>query len=179
MSSIIYLDLDGPMVDWQGGVYKLFGENPEKTDGMAHEVLGVSKSEIWKRVYRAGSKWWAELEPTPWARELYDGLQKLGEVVILSSPSHIAAGSSGKVRWMKDFFNGNFRDYILTSRKELLAKPGDILVDDLEKNTTKFTDHGGTGILFPCPWNSARADVDRALEVTLKAVGSMPTPCGF
>ena len=170
---MIYLDLDGPMVDWQGGVYKLFKEITPAGQGLAHEVLGVSKSEIWKRVYRAGSEWWAELEPTPWAHELYDELCRAGEVVILSSPSHIPAGASGKVKWMKKFFNGNFRDYVLTSRKELLAKKGDILIDDMESNIAKFSQNGGDGILFPRPWNYNADKSDRAFEVTLNLVSQL------
>jgi 5'(3')-deoxyribonucleotidase len=170
---MIFLDLDGPMVDFHGGVFKLFGENPSDHNGLAHEVLGVPKGEVWKRVYKAGEKFWVNLEPTPWARELYNELGRADEVVICTSPSHIPAGSSGKVKWMKKFFNGNFRDYILTSRKECLAKPGDILVDDMEKNTDLFTEKGGNGLLFPRPWNRNRKDSDNAMMVTLETISQL------
>jgi 5'(3')-deoxyribonucleotidase len=170
----VYLDLDGPMVDWEGGVYKLFNtEPPSDVRGFAHEILGVSKNEVWKRIYNAGPNWWANLEPTPWAHELYNELGRAGEVVICSSPSHIPHGASGKVMWMKKFFNGNFRDYILTSRKECLAKPGDILIDDMEKNTSLFSQRGGLGILFPRPWNREYDYSEQALEITLEQVSQL------
>ena len=172
---MIYLDLDGPMVKWTDGAFKLFGEEltPERfmsIDVNAAEALGVEKSEVWARISKAGTKWWAELEPHPWARSFYEELSRIDEVVILSSPSHIPAAAAGKVKWMKSFFGGNFRQYILTKRKDLLAKPGDVLIDDTNKNVDKFNQNGGNGILFPRPWNRARKDSHRAVDKVLNTL---------
>jgi 5'(3')-deoxyribonucleotidase len=175
---MIYLDLDGPFVNWTKGVFDLFGEEltPEvfkDIDVNAAEALGVKKSEIWARISRAGHKWWAELEPHPWSRFFFEELSRIDEVIILSSPSHIPAGSSGKVKWMKNFFGGNFRQYILTSRKDLLAKPGDVLIDDINKNVDAFNQNGGNGILFPRPWNRSKKDSHRPVEKVLYTLSKL------
>ena len=171
---MIYLDLDGPMVNWDKGVFSLWGRYPEIKPGQScADALGVKKGEIWARITKRGAKWWAELEPHPWAKEFYEELCRIDEVVILTSPSHIPTGASGKTQWMKKFFGGNFRQYIMTSRKDLLAKPGDILIDDMDKNIEAFTQAGGIGVLFPRPWNKASEHSNQAVAKVLEAIAQV------
>lgn len=168
---MIYLDLDGPMVDWDGGVFELYGKPrlyPTKYNERVADLLGVSKSEIWEKIRKAGEKWWVNLKPQPWAQSFYDELNSIDEVRILSSPSHIAEGSSGKVKWMQNFFGGNFRSYILTSLKDSAAKPGAVLIDDMDENIDIFNQAGGIGIIFPRMWNRAWKDTDNAISVVLE-----------
>ena len=176
---MFYLDLDGPMVNWNKGAYGLWGKTvPNKlheqyVPGGAADLLGVKKGDIWARITVRGAKWWSELEPQPWARALYEELCKLDEVVILTSPSHIPSAAAGKTTWIKKFFGGNFRNYIMTSRKELLAKPGDILIDDHDKNIEKFTQAGGIGILFPFPWNKEFKDSNDGVAKVLEKIAQV------
>lgn len=158
---MIYLDLDGVLTDWESGVLKLF-ETPldgyKSTYGEnIHDYLGVTKGELWKRINRAGEGFWSNLQPLSWARELHEELSRMDEVVILTSPSAHGSSAAGKVKWMKDFFGHGFEDYIITPRKELLAKPENVLIDDREKKVDAFTREGGIGILFPRPYNRSSA----------------------
>jgi 5'(3')-deoxyribonucleotidase len=171
---MIYLDMDGPLVNWTQGVFDLFGKNPKVKPGQAAaEALGVKKNDLWREVKKGGAKWWAGLRPQPWAMEFYQELARIDEVVLLTSPSHLPAAASGKTMWIKDFFGFNFRDYILTSRKDLLAKPGDVLIDDHDKNVTAFTQAGGIGVIFPRMWNHAAKDSKDAVEVVLDAMSQI------
>lgn len=171
---MIYLDMDGPYTNWTAGVAKLFGRNPKFRPGQdAAQALGVKKGDIWNRIQSAGSKWWANLEPQPWAREFYQELARIDEVVFCTSPGHLPAAASGKMAFMKEHFGFNFKDFVITSRKDLLAKPGHVLIDDYDKNTTAFTQAGGIGVLFPRPWNSAAAESDDAVEVVLETLSQI------
>jgi 5'(3')-deoxyribonucleotidase len=159
------------MVNWTKGVFKTFGDSPElKTGQNAADALGISRSEMWSAIAKRGAKWWADLEPHPWAKDFYEELCRIDEVVILTSPSHIASAHAGKAQWIKKFFGGNFRNYILTKRKDLLAKPGDILIDDHDNNCEAFTQAGGIGIIFPAPWNKAHEDSHRAMDKVLENI---------
>lgn len=167
---MIYLDLDGPMVDWDGGVYELY-KKPRvtpKPGEKIHEILNVKKTAIWEKIRKAGAKWWVNLKPQPWAKNLYDELCSIDKVIILSSPSHLPEAAAGKTQWMKDFFGGNFREYILTSRKDLLAKPGDVLIDDTDDKIEEFNKAGGIGVVFPRMWNKDFKNTDNAVNVVLE-----------
>lgn len=171
---MIYLDLDGPMVNWHKGVFDLFGRYPQIKPGQdASHSLGIKKGELWARITKAGADWWANLEPQPWARKFYEELIKVDEVVVLTSPSHIPSAAAGKTQWMKDFFGGNFRDYILTSRKELLAQAGTILIDDHDDNIDGFNQHGGVGVLFPRYWNKGFENHNGAVEVVSEVLAQI------
>lgn len=171
---MIYLDMDGPITNWTQGVFDIYGRSPKiKTGQNAADALGISRSEMWREIAKRGTKWWRDLAPQPWAKEFYEELCRIDEVVILTSPSHIAAAHTGKAEWMKDFFGGNFRQYIMTKRKDLLARPGDILIDDHEHNCDAFTQAGGIGVLFPRPWNRAHKDSNRAVEKVLEDLANI------
>jgi 5'(3')-deoxyribonucleotidase len=63
---------------------------------------------------------------------------------------------AGKLTWLQRFTGErNFRDYIFTTHKHLLACECAILVDDRESNILEFEGAGGGVVLFPQPWNSA------------------------
>ena len=166
---MIYLDLDGPMVNWTKGVFDIYKEYPKLKPGQsAADALEITRTEMWSQIMKRGTKWWAELEPQPWAKDFFEELSKIDEVVILTSPSHIAAAHTGKAQWMKKFFGGGFRQYIMTKRKDLLARPGDILIDDMDKNIEAFTQAGGIGVIFPFPWNHAHEDTKRGVAKVLE-----------
>lgn len=172
---MIYLDMDGPLTRWTDGVFDLYGKHPKVKPGQnASAALGISNSEMWEKITEEGAKWWAGLKPQPWARQLYKELAQIDEVVILTSPSHIPSAHAGKAYWLKEFFGPNFRDYILTSRKELLGKSGDdILIDDHDHNVKAFTQAGGIGIIFPRMWNSAHQESKQAVEVVLDNIAQI------
>ena len=152
---MILCDLDGVLVDFPTSAAKLFNKKIKLKPGQhTHDALGTSKNQLWKAINKAGMDFWANAELYHWADTFYNKLTRLDEVVITTAPSYDPQSSSGKVKFLQEFFDDrSFRDYVITKRKELLAGPDRILIDDKEANIAKFIEYGGIGILFPQPWN--------------------------
>ncbi len=184
MKPTIYLDMDGVLTDFVGAVAKLFKydgdiyldwrrllvenkvDDPYKIEG----VLGITTNELWSTIDGTGMSFWSQMEYYPQAASLYTMLQGYGDVVILSSPAMDPSSWSGKVVSLQQFFNRDFRDFILcpAPHKVKLANKNSILIDDAEKNIDTFTDAGGQGILFPQPWNSAPGVANKIKQVELE-----------
>jgi len=159
---VIYLDMDGVMTEWIEVCCQLFGEDYEGvmarwTKGQfdLRKVLGLTSKEFWGIIDQRGSDYWAKLPRTPWARRLWDGCNSLAPTYFLTAPSWEPASLAGKLEWMQEFVGAkSFRDYIITEKKYLLAKPEAVLVDDNDEVVQKFVQAGGRGVVFPRIWNS-------------------------
>lgn len=159
----IFLDMDGTLVDFVGGVIELFGRNEHEVlrDWPAgvysiHEALGLDEDAMWRRIYALGPDFWAELKPYPWTRELHHFCSRRASVTILTKPSRDGSSAHGKISWLRRFFGDKFRDYVVTPRKPLLANGQRILVDDSDEECGKFRSAGGHSVLLPQPWNAGR-----------------------
>lgn len=173
MSKTVMIDLDNVLADFDGGISKLWGMTPEeltlkRTRGewtLIH-ALGVTLNEFWDKVNSVGEVFWTSLEPTPWAKELLDTVDRMTEgnwyaVTTPSSSNRGAYSLSGKMKWLTDFsvfFRGKER-VVMVKDKWLMAveatdvhfnmfKPR-ILIDDRGDTISKFNAKGGIGILFP------------------------------
>jgi 5'(3')-deoxyribonucleotidase len=160
---MIYLDMDGPLVNFNQGFLDLL----PSTIGVTHDdldqwdiwkCLGMTHQQMWDLINCGGSAWWRNLKPYPWAMDLYNGLKEIDNVTILTNPSWSSDACKGKLLWLHDRFGLEFEDWIFTCKKEYLARPGDILIDDHPLNCRKFKQHGGLSLLFPLPWNANEAD---------------------
>ena len=159
--STTFIDLDGVLVDFVGEFLRrhkaLGGQEVHESsvDRWAiHEVLGIHETTMWSRLEDEG--FWASLELYPWSRELLFACQSLGgQVAILSSPGHCPSTASGKMRWAAKHLPGV--PLILAHRKDLIAGPGRVLIDDSDDNCASWTRAGGRAVLFPQWWNAKRA----------------------
>lgn len=154
---ITYLDMDGVCVAWTEAVCALYGvpvpEGPMTYD--LHPYFGVSEDAMWARINALGTDWWAALPPYPWFRNLFSALAAIGpRVVFLTSPCTEGHSAAGKVRWIRKHVAPDFRDYVITSKKYLLARPGTVLVDDSDDKLAAFSNHGGNSVVFPRQWNT-------------------------
>ena len=170
----IYLDMDGVVSDAHQAFLKAMGREDLIKDYPAGEfnvdkVAGVSLTTMWRKVAAAGRKLWSRMRKMPWADELYEKLKEIGDVVFLTSPSQDPECLAGKLEWLQRFTKRkDFQDYIITARKELLAGPGTVLIDDRLENCEKFRKAGGEAILFPAAWQgSSDDDVWEALPIVL------------
>lgn len=161
MAVDFYLDLDGVLVNFVLGATKIFqvGYNElisrwEPGSYEMEKALGVSKKKFFNTLEEHGEEFWANLPIFPYALELYEHCESLGDVTILSAPTLDPSSASGKIRWLQRLFGRNFRDYILTGKKEKCANANSILIDDFSFNTEKFIERGGKAILFPTWFNS-------------------------
>lgn len=175
----VYVDLDGVLANFFGGVCKLLEMTPDPPShfhGLA-AAFNLPEKELWERIDRAGSQFWSELDPYPWNEELLRIAQSIaGEwVCIATSPSWDGSSAAGKMAWMTQHFavpGEPFRDFMIGTHKHLLAHPQAMLIDDSPDKLEAWTDCGGNGVLWPQPWNTegdvarARADCMNRLKET-------------
>lgn len=161
---VIYLDMDGVVSDAHRAFLKALGREDLVKDYPAgvfntYEAAGVSEKAMWRAVGAAGRKLWSGMRVLPWARELYEKLSEMGDVVFLTAPTRDPESLAGKLEWLQRFTKRkDFRDYVVTNRKELLAGPGTVLIDDRPENCRSFREAGGRAILFPAAWQGSSED---------------------
>lgn len=164
MRPTIYLDMDGVVSDAHDAFLRAMGREDLIKDYPAGEfnvdkVAGVSASTMWRKVAAQGRELWSRMKKLPWAHALYEGLKKIGDVVFLTAPSQDPECAAGKVEWLQRFAKRkDFTDYVITARKELLAGPGRVLVDDRPSNCDEFRKAGGAAVLFPARWQGSSVD---------------------
>lgn len=75
-------------------------------------------------------------------------------VCIATSPTTDPDCLAGKLEWIHDHFpKWMHRQYAITPRKHLLARPDSLLIDDYSENIERFEAHGGYAVTVPRPWN--------------------------
>lgn len=172
----IYLDMDGVLCDWVGATCLLFDKDPAQVQaawdhrGDICPQLCISKTQLWEKVDAAGREFWADLEPYPWMRQLWDACNEIAPVKVLTTPSKNPDSAAGKMEWLATHLgNGRaFDDYHLTRHKEDCSALGRVLIDDRAKVTNAFEAGGGHAILFPRVWNSNRQEAGTPLRYTLQ-----------
>lgn len=149
---ILYLDMDGVLVDFEGGFIKLSN--------------GLKSSDLYKKygsraiqqyILSTGSDFWVDLEWISGGRELWDVARKLfTRVYILSSAgtSDVDKGRpvvNGKMMWLKknmpDMPESNIIIVPGKHKKQLYSSKESILVDDMPDTIKKWNANGGYGIL--------------------------------
>ena len=155
---IIYLDLDGVIINWVKGIFNWF-EIPYDPSKVTHwdsmyEITNTTKQGFWTKI--KFSAFWENLDFYPDSRLFIDRIKKYGEVILLSSPAYGCAGY--RQNWIEknlpEFFNNGH--YILTPSKWTCAHKNTILIDDSDENYQKFIQNGGNAIIYPQPWNITR-----------------------
>lgn len=167
----IFLDLDGVLCDWVGGVCKLFGRDQEEIeatwtdDGDICPQLGVSMDEMWRAIDETGEIFWSNLKPYPWTGELWRLCNAVAPTTILTSPSWHPSSLAGKLMWMNQHIGDGrpFRRYLIGPQKAACAGPRKLLIDDRKKLCDGFREAGGDAILFPRPWNANRVWLTRPM----------------
>jgi 5'(3')-deoxyribonucleotidase len=155
---IVYVDLDGVCTDLLGDLYRVFAKPfpPPKwpmTYEDIQEQFGLGREEFWAEIDRRAPAFWSGMTEYPWCDELLTTVAEFGQLTVVTSPSSSSAACAGKVEWLLRKFGIDFRDFIITSRRSMLARPGRWLIDDAPEQVTAFNAAGGHGLLFPQPWN--------------------------
>lgn len=120
---IIYIDMDGVLVDFESALAKVSPEMLEKLAGEYDNIPGI----------------FALMDPMPGAIEAVDLLKEKYDLYILSSsPWENPTALGDKLAWIKKYFGGEgrenifFRKVIFSSVKHL--NRGDILIDNRTAN---------------------------------------------
>lgn len=135
----IYVDMDGVLVDFDGGYEKLTGMTTRAADEKGPEFF-------WKPISKAGAKWWITLNWMPDGKQLWDYVKKYNPE-LLSAPSREEASKMGKRVWVKRELPGVKLILKSADKKQEFASPNSILIDDREKNIEQWKSAGGVGIL--------------------------------
>lgn len=159
----IYLDLDGVLVDFVGGVMRAFGLDPQlgatvtSWDGIPDVLTretgyAISDADMWRVI--EGARFWASLDWTPRGRELFEAVRDSGiPYVFMSTPCSDPYSAAGKLQWLEQHVPGDVRRYALTPCKHHMAHRGALLIDDGDHNIERFRAHDGKAFLWPAPWN--------------------------
>lgn len=167
--SILYLDMDDVLAEFKRAaciIHGYTGEEPELQVWELPAAMGISNTQFWAPL--DNYSFWVSLKECPWAETLMKKMRKcFGSVVICSSPSHSSSCYAAKVDWLRArrWYKGE--DIILMSHKERLAKENTYLLDDRQENVISFVSAGGTGLLFPQPWNISKTQPTKRIVASL------------
>lgn len=145
LSRILYVDLDGVLVDFDRG-FEEISSGMSKTEYI--EKNGYPA--FWNLINQHGESWWAELDWMPDGTQLWNGIKE-HNVKILTSGSTRNTGTlaiNGKRRWVANHL-GPIETIVVNNShdKQMYAKSGEILIDDLPSNIVEWTQQNGIGIL--------------------------------
>lgn len=189
----VFVDLDGVLVDWMGGVRRIFPELPTDEAWPAGRydvaaVLGINRNAFWRIIAAEGEDWWANLDPYPWAGELLERAAEVGPVTIATSLAPCLDSHAGKALWLQLYFGTpgaiglygcRFRDYVLVGcGKEVLARPGDLLIDDSDREISAWRRADGLSLHLPRPWNALHAQSREPMAELSKILKLLSDPFG-
>ena len=144
--NLIWLDIDGVLSNWEGHV-----------DSLGLRQTGIDNF---------GYDFWSTIPLFPWGKDLYDSLNKVAPVVLLTSPSNNPECCKGKHEWITRHFKT--RDFLIGGCKWACAKPNAILIDDSIDKIERFEMAGGKTFLFKKEYgkdiNKFVCEVKRILE---------------
>ena len=171
MSNTILVDMDGVLTNFIKGLTQSLNLDYDDVLGtwpkgkfLLEEVFGLSEDEVWRKIDSLGESFWENLEYYSHAQELWDLCSNYGTVYICTSPSKDPSCFSGKIKSLLKWRGSNFRNYILTPHKHLLANKETVLIDDSNSNISKFEKAGGKAIIFPAVQNSLYFLENHALD---------------
>ena len=164
----VYLDMDGVIADFFGGVEKLYGVSHWKQ--LTSDQSKDLRQDVIERI--TGTNFFETLPKFPSADNLIAMIKKFtgGRFSILTSP--LRGDHDNSAKWKKVWINQNIEqpdETIVSGRKEKYATTkgtANILVDDRPINIQKWQDKGGYGILYQANKNSLST-----IEQALKAYG--------
>ena len=164
---IVYLDMDGVLADFFGGVEFLYGVEHWKQ--LTNDKTKDLKKEVIDRI--TGTDFFAVLPKFPTADALIDMVKKFtgGNFSINTSP--LRGDHENSAKYKKVWIANNIEqpdEIVVTGRKETYAKnkgtgTPNILIDDRPINIQKWQAAGGDGILYQAN-RDPLSKVQQALE---------------
>lgn len=150
----VLLDLDGVLCSFCDGALKAHGR-PEKHDDIKQwnffEAWGMTAQQFYDGI--RGYDFWFNLEPYPWAVDMFRKIKERFPCVIATAPCEDEECASGKYAWLKKHLSVGVSDVMMGSKKHLMAHPLHILIDDSPSGIAAFQAAGGIALGFKQPWN--------------------------
>lgn len=147
MISVIYLDMDGVLANFDKGIREMCGMEPMGQDSKDDDIM-------WARAKEAGH-FYDKLEPLPGAIEMYNVLTKIPGVrveILTGIPKSrrgLDTAGEDKTNWAHRYLSPYLKvNIVYTEEKPKFVTGKDcVLIDDLKKNIDNWEAMGGTGIL--------------------------------
>lgn len=121
----LYLDVDGVLADFDGGVVRLTGHTPDQLEAQR------GKGGFWKALARADG-FYANLDLLPGAASMVDQVRHLDPILLTGLPMGKWAAPQKRI-WAERHFPELKIITCMARDKWRYARPGDVLVDDREK----------------------------------------------
>lgn len=136
----VYLDLDGVMADFDTHFFNLFGIESRTLDDTT----------LWNLINQQGS-FFADLPVCHGALDFFKDIKHLNPIILTACPkSNYQTAAMQKKNWVKSHLSSVITVIPMLGGKNkalFMHNPGDILIDDFEKNIKSWQEHGGIGIL--------------------------------
>ena len=135
----LYLDLDGVMADFDAHFPALFGVD--------HRTL--LDDDMWAQI-NAHASYFRDMPVCPGAKEFFQSIEELDPIILTACPkSNYAHVARQKREWVREHLSSTCHVLpVMGGRNKplFMHSPGDILIDDFEKNIKAWQDEGGVGI---------------------------------
>ena len=149
--------MDCVLADYRFHAIQIAGHNPDDFPHISWTMDEVfpNKNVRWKIITDYGRrKFFAELPEYPWTQEVVRAALRTGDIRFLTGVGR-SEDERGKRDWLEEHFPDikNIADLLCTVRpgqeKSAWLLPGDVLVDDLDKNVLGWIEAGGQALWFP------------------------------
>lgn len=171
----VYLDIDGVLADWTGGVHGRLGipynyhrwpycKGPKGWHW--HDEIGYSFSQVSEH---CDFNFWENLL---WTDDGHDILRTVfdyvepEDITLLTTPMPNIMSASGKIAWVRKHLPAYERQMLICPGHKvnsgLPLVPDSILIDDKQRNVRDWTTAGGEAILVPRWWNSLHERAENA-----------------
>ena len=148
------IDMDGVLVDWLGGVSKLYNLNfnpyPFLGEWDCINKLGLNTEEFWKPLSR---DFYANLDWTVDGEEILKYcVDAVGwdNICVLTSCIKDGRCAAGKIDWIQRKVPKLRRNYLIGPKKYFASNSNRVLIDDANHNIDSWI---GPSILVPRDWN--------------------------
>jgi hypothetical protein len=147
----LYIDIDGVFADYAAAVERLVGIRPDDMDR-------TQRADAWKAIIAEGNDFWASLARLPGTEALGQACVNASALALTGSVVGLDECVSGKKTWCeKELKLPPKRTLVVKSQDKFhWCRPGDVLLDDTEKNIKAWRCAGGIGILHRSPDESLR-----------------------
>lgn len=157
MKTRLYIDLDGVMADFDKHFFELWGVESSKLDDPT----------LWKWINEEVN-FFLNLPLCEGALDFFKSVEHLNPTILTACPkSNYAISAVQKRRWVYKHLSKDVTVIpMLGGRNKFLFMhaPGDILIDDFEKNCIPWAGHGGIAILHK-NFEETRSNLDLALSL--------------
>lgn len=140
MIRTLFSDCDGVLADFLVGFKLAYGD----------DLANVSSSQVWKFIHK-NPDFYYNLPLLAGANEYWSAICHMRPIVLTGCPtSGYDAAADAKRQWVAKHFGSDVQVITCFSKDKHLhmINPGDILIDDHQKNITNWELHNGVGIVL-------------------------------